>query len=77
MLRAMYLESRCNPDAVGDDYPINGLHAVSCGLLQVRALEPWRGTCEQLKNPEFNVKIAYKVWKQQGYRAWTSLHKKG
>ena len=40
MLYAMQKESGCNPAAVGDNYPIAGVHAPSCGLLQVRTIDP-------------------------------------
>ncbi len=68
----MEAESRCVSNRVGDDYPINGVHAVSCGLMQVRTIAPWRGTCEQLKDPEFNIDIAYKVYVGQGLTAWST-----
>jgi predicted nuclease with TOPRIM domain len=73
MMRAMRLESGCNPNAVGDQYVINGVYAPSCGLLQVRTL-PGRPSCEQLKDPAFNIATAYQIWKGQGYRAWSVLH---
>ena len=73
MMYAMKKESSCNPNAVGDNYPINGLHAVSCGLLQVRTLAG-RPSCAQLKDPATNIATAYKIWQGQGYRAWTTLH---
>jgi hypothetical protein len=74
MMTAMRLESGCNPGAVGDNYPIAGILAPSCGLLQVRTISPERGTCEQLKDPAFNIQKAYEIWLGQGYRAWTVLH---
>lgn len=73
MMRAMRLESSCNPNAVGDTRVIGGIYAPSCGLLQVRTL-PGRPSCDQLKNPAFNIQTAYNIWKGQGYRAWTVLH---
>lgn len=73
MLYAMRLESGCNPNAVGDNYAIGGIHAPSCGLLQVRTL-PGRPTCEELKNPAKNVETAYIIWTTQGYNAWSVLH---
>jgi hypothetical protein len=74
MMYAMQAESGCNPNAVGDNYVIGGIYAPSCGLLQVRTISPSRGTCEQLKVPEFNVQKAYEIWLSQGYGAWTTLH---
>jgi hypothetical protein len=70
MARIMYFESRCNPNAVGDNYPIKGLHAPSCGLFQIRTLSS-RPSCEQLKDPATNVEWAYKIYKGQGYKAWS------
>ena len=73
MMYAMQKESSCNPLAVGDNYPINGLLAPSCGLLQVRVLSG-RPSCEELKDPATNIAAAYNIWKSQGYRAWSVLH---
>lgn len=53
-------ESGCNSDAVGDNYPINGLLAPSCGLYQIRTLQG-RPTCEQLHDPAINIEWAYKI----------------
>lgn len=63
-------ESGCNPLAVGDDYPINGLYAPSCGLFQIRTLQG-RPSCEQLKNPETNVQWAHKLFLSSGWQPWT------
>ena len=57
----MMAESNCNTNAVGDNYPINGLYAPSCGAYQVRTLKG-RPTCEQLKDPATNVEWAYKIY---------------
>lgn len=73
MMYAMFKESSCDPNKVGDNYPINGLHAVSCGILQIRTLKG-RPDCETLKDPATNVAWAYKIWQGQGYRAWSVLH---
>lgn len=70
MLAIMKAESSCNPGAVGDDYPIAGVHAPSCGLLQVRTL-PGRPDCISLKDPATNIRTAYLIFKSQGYRAWS------
>ena len=74
MMYAMQKESGCNPQAVGDNYAIAGVYAPSCGLLQIRTVDPARGTCDQLKDPAFNIQKAYEIWTTQGYRAWTVLH---
>lgn len=68
-------ESGCNPLAVGDDYPIRGLHAASCGLFQVRTIAG-RPTCEALKDPATNVEWAHKIYKGQGYVAWSVCRSK-
>lgn len=62
----------CDSAVVGDDFPIAGVHKVSCGLFQVRTVAEWRGTCDQLKDPEFNVSIAYKIYQGQGMSAWSA-----
>lgn len=71
MLAVMEAETHCHSDRVGDNYPIAGVLAPSCGLLQVRTIAAWRGTCDQLKDPAFNIDIAYRIWQGQGYSAWT------
>ena len=68
--KVMMGESGGRVDAKGDDYPINGLHAPSYGLFQIRAL-PGRPSPEQLVDPEFNVAYAAKLFKQQGWNPWT------
>lgn len=73
MMYAMRHESGCNPNAVGDNYTINGVYAPSCGLLQVRTLAG-RPSCAALKDPATNIATAYQIWLGQGYRAWTVLH---
>jgi hypothetical protein len=70
MLRIMKAESSCNPNAVGDDYPIRGLHAPSCGLLQIRTLSG-RPSCVELKDPATNIAWAYRIYQSQGYPAWS------
>ena len=69
-INVMSAESGCNPYAVGDNYPINGLHAASCGLFQIRTLSG-RPDCESLKDPATNVAWAYKVYLSQGWGAWS------
>ena len=63
-------ESSGNPIAIGDNYPINGLHAPSCGLFQVRTLAS-RPSCSELQDPSTNIAWAYKVYKGQGWYAWS------
>ena len=66
----MQAESGCTTAAVGDNYPIAGVHAASCGLFQIRTLAG-RPDCESLKNPETNIDWAYKIYSGQGLRAWS------
>lgn len=63
-------ESSGNPMAIGDNYPINGLYAPSCGLFQVRTLAS-RPSCSELQDPSTNIAWAYKVYTGQGWRAWS------
>lgn len=63
-MRAICLaESSGNTNAVGDNYVIAGLHAPSCGLMQIRTLKG-RPSCEELKNPELNMEWAWKISNQ-------------
>ena len=66
MMAIMQAESGCTPRAVGDNYPIAGVLAPSCGLYQIRTLAG-RPSCEELKDPRTNVEWAYKIYSGQGY----------
>ena len=70
MVNIMKAESGCSTYAVGDNYQINGLHAPSCGLLQIRSLAG-RPSCEELKNPITNISWAWRIYQSQGYPAWS------
>ena len=70
-LAIMEAESHCKTDAVGDTWVIGGVYAPSCGLMQVRTISEWRGTCDELKEPEFNINKAYTIYTQQGWHAWS------
>ena len=63
-------ESGGRADAVGDNYTINGVYAPSYGKFQIRAL-PGRPSPQQLKDPDFNVRYAAQMWRQQGWGPWT------
>ena len=63
-------ESKGNPQAVGDDYPIAGVHAPSYGLFQIRAQVHGQDP-DKMLNPEENVKYAANLWKRQGRQPWT------
>ena len=71
----MKAESGCRSNAVGDNYPIRGLHAPSCGLMQIRSLQG-RPSCEQLKDPATNIAWAYKLYLGSGWYPW-SVFKNG
>jgi hypothetical protein len=70
MLAIMKAESGCDTNRVGDNYPIGGLLAPSCGLLQIRTLAG-RPSCEELKRSETNVEWAYRLYKANGYKPWS------
>lgn len=67
----MLAESGGRQDAVGDEYPINGLYAPSYGLFQIRALEG-RPSPEVLLDPEENIKFAAQLYKEQGWQPWSA-----
>ena len=59
-------ESQGNANAEGDkNTPYH-----SYGLFQVRAL-PGRPSGEELIDPEFNIKIAYQIYKESGWCPWS------
>lgn len=70
MMAIMKAESGCRTNAVGDDYPIRGVHAVSCGLFQVRSIGT-RPSCSALKDPATNIAWAYRIYQGQGLTAWS------
>lgn len=70
MVAIMKAESGCRTTAVGDNYPIRGLHAPSCGLFQIRTLGG-RPSCEALKDPATNIAWAYRIYQGQGLGAWS------
>lgn len=70
MMAIMKAESGCRTNAVGDDYPIRGVHAVSCGLFQVRSIGT-RPSCSALKDPATNIAWAYRIYQGQGLKAWS------
>lgn len=67
-------ESGLNPSAVGDNYPIGGLHAPSVGVFQIRLLAG-RPSRAYLLNAANNVEYAYNMWKSQGWSPWTCYRK--
>jgi hypothetical protein len=61
-------ESSCNPHAINhqDNHKVC---IASYGLFQVGCLHFSEG--QDKTDIETNIAVAYKVWKSQGYRAWT------
>lgn len=71
MMRIMYLESKCNPNALNDSPRTRDY---SVGLLQINLygnLKYDRPSASILKNPATNIKIGYEIYKHQGYNAWS------
>ena len=65
-------ESGGNSQAIGDNYPINGLLAPSCGLMQIRTLSG-RPTCEELLDPKTNMDWAYRISNNgASFTPWTA-----
>ena len=70
--KVMLGESGGNSQAVGDTdtpYP-------SYGMFQIRGL-PGRPSKKKLLDPEFNVRYAAKMWKQQNWTPWTAAKNLG
>lgn len=73
-LRIMQCESGGNSQAIGDNYPIGGIHAPSIGLMQIRAL-PGRPSPDWLLIPENNISYAYDLYSRSGWQPWTCYYK--
>lgn len=73
MLAIMRAESGCDPNVTGDTsltFTQNGrTYGYSVSLFQVRIL-PGREHCDS-HDPATNISCAYRVWKSQGYKAWS------
>lgn len=73
MLAIMRAESGCDPNVTGDTsltFIQNGrTYGYSVSLFQVRIL-PGREACDS-HDPATNISCAYRVWKSQGYKAWS------
>lgn len=73
MLAIMRAESGCDPNVTGDKtltFTQNGrTYGYSVSLFQVRVL-PGREACDS-HDPATNISCAYRVWKSQGYKAWS------
>lgn len=71
----MMLESKGNPQAVGDQYPIQGEVRPSYGLFQIRTF-PDRPIPEALVHPEVNIAYAAKLFREQGWKPWWNSARK-
>jgi hypothetical protein len=73
MSRIMYRESRCRPE-------VRNRSSSATGLLQILSSHcPWLagqlGTwCNRsrLEDPDFNVRAGARLWREQGYGAWST-----
>ena len=61
-------ESKGNPNAINkNDYHKTGNCWGSYGLFQLAC---FRGTPEELLDPETNVRMAYELWQKEGWKPW-------
>lgn len=68
----MEAESSCNPQA--HNKTDNHRSCIgSYGLMQVGCLHT--ETPDKLMTPEYNIEIAYKVYKSSGWNAWSTYKK--
>lgn len=70
-------ESGWNPEAVGDLSLQDANWGPSVGLWQVRSVKAQTGTgqardASRLKDPAFNARSAYSIYKSQGLGAWSA-----
>lgn len=63
MLAVMQAESGCNPNAVN---PVNYDGVGDYGLMQLHG--------QNISDPAQNVAAAYRLWKVQGYQAWSAYN---
>lgn len=63
MYGIMRAESRCNPDAI-NTHNYDGVY--DYGLLQLHG--------QDILDPAQNIAAAYRKWRVQGYRAWTTYN---
>ena len=64
-LKIAMCESSMNPLAVNDK---NTNGSIDCGLFQINSIHGY--DCEELKDVEFNVKVAKKLYDKSGWRPW-------
>jgi len=73
MSRIMYRESRCQPDADNPRSTATGLLQIlssHCRWLAQQMGEPC--SAGKLTDPDYNVRAAAVLWREQGYRAWAT-----
>lgn len=73
MARIMYRESRCDPAAKNSRSSATGLLQIlssHCPWLAAQ-LDTWC-TRSRLQDPHFNVAAAARLWREQGYGAWST-----
>lgn len=71
----------CDFGAVGDLHLVNATYGPSYGAWQIRSVLAQSGTGTyrdplrlQGLSPEFNAEAAYAVWRQQGFKAWSTFN---
>lgn len=70
MLAIMRAESGCNP--LADNTGLNRDGTVDRGLFQINSIHGY--PARTLFDPSQNIQIAYKIWRSQGYRAWSAYN---
>jgi hypothetical protein len=66
----MMAESHGNPNSINwKDYHRSGNCWGSFGLFQLAC---FRGTREELLDPEINVQLAYALWQREGWQPWSA-----
>ena len=70
MLAIMRAESGCNPNS--DNTGLNRDGSNDKGLFQINSIHGF-SDAERL-DPIRNIEIAFKIWRNQGYRAWAAYN---
>jgi hypothetical protein len=67
-------ESNMEADRIGDTHITfvqdGKTYGMSCGVFQIRTL-PGRPTCEEMLDPEKNIKFAYELYQKSGWTPWS------
>ena len=72
MMAIMQAESSCNP--VADNTGLNRDGSNDKGLLQINSIHKNLISDLDRLNPEKNIAVGYRIWKSQGYRAWSAYN---